>query len=77
MLIISLSPLSFQFERLKAGDRFFYTNSGVFTPAQLSAIKRMTLSRVLCDHADVPSVMKLPRDMFRYPGYQMCFKNKW
>ena len=54
-----------QFERIKSGDRFFYTNSGVFTPAQLSAIKRVTLSRVLCDHADVPSTMKLPRDMFR------------
>jgi len=54
-----------QFERLKAGDRFFYTNHGVFTPAQLSAIKRVTLSRVLCDHADSPATMKLPRDMFR------------
>ena len=54
-----------QFERLKSGDRFFYTNSHVFSPAQLSAIKRMTLSRVLCDHADDPSGMMLPRDMFR------------
>ena len=34
-------------------------------PSQLSAIKRMTLSRLLCDYADDPSEMKLPRDMFR------------
>ena len=25
----------------------------------------MTLSRLLCDYADDPSEMKLPRDMFR------------
>ena len=54
-----------QFERLKTGDRFFYTNPDMFTPSQLSAIKKVTLSRVLCDHADNPSDMKLPRDMFR------------
>ena len=54
-----------QFERLKSGDRFFYTNSHLFNPAQLSAIKRMSLSRVLCDNADDPSEMVLPRDMFR------------
>jgi len=54
-----------QFERLKSGDRFFYTNSYVFTPYQLSAIKKMTLSRVLCDYADNPEEMRLPRDMFR------------
>ena len=57
--------VSDQFERLKSGDRYFYTNSHVFSPAQLSAIKKMTLSRLLCDYADDPSEMKLPRDMFR------------
>lgn len=54
-----------QFERLKSGDYFFYTNKHVFDYAKLAAIKKMTLSRVLCDHADNPSDMRLPRDMFR------------
>ncbi len=54
-----------QFERLKAGDRFFYTNPGVFTARQLEAIKRVTLSRVLCENADDPDSMALPWNMFK------------
>lgn len=56
-----------QFQRLRDGDRFFYTNSGQFTREQLSTIKSQTLSRILCDNADDPSEMSLPKNMFELP----------
>ncbi len=54
-----------QFERLRNADRFFYTNPGQFTDRQLASIGRTTLSRILCDNADDPDMMSLPRDLFR------------
>jgi len=43
-----------QFNAVKYGDRFFYENSGPsgFTAAQLTEIKKMSLSGVLCDAFD-------------------------
>ncbi|CAH2085944.1 unnamed protein product [Euphydryas editha] len=46
-----------QFSRLKAGDRYFYDNApdvnpGAFTPSQLKEIKKVTLSRIICDNSD-------------------------
>ncbi len=40
------------FRNLRNGDRFYYENPGVFTSMQLSAIKKRTLSHVLCDNLD-------------------------
>jgi len=40
------------FSNVRAGDRFFYDNPGVFSPAQLRQIRIGTLSRVLCDNSD-------------------------
>ena len=37
-----------QFLNLRDGDRFFFENAGQFTPRQLSEIKKMNLSRVMC-----------------------------
>ncbi|CRL03888.1 CLUMA_CG017012, isoform A [Clunio marinus] len=40
-----------QFSNLRRGDRFWYENSGFessFTPAQLSSIRQVTLSQILC-----------------------------
>ena len=54
-----------QFERLRDADRFFYTNPGHFTRAQLATIAEQTLSRVLCDNADDPASMRLPKNIFR------------
>ena len=39
-----------QFEALRDGDRFFYLNSGVFTTAQLHAIKKVSMATVLCNN---------------------------
>lgn len=51
--------------------RFWYSNPGVFTPAQLTEIKQTSLARVLCDNGDniqhvqddVFQVAVFPRDM--------------
>uniref|UniRef100_A0A8R1HQD5 peroxidase n=1 Tax=Caenorhabditis japonica TaxID=281687 RepID=A0A8R1HQD5_CAEJA len=41
-----------QFERLRDGDRFYYENPGIFTSAQVTELKRATLSWVLCQTGD-------------------------
>ncbi|ODM91242.1 Peroxidasin [Orchesella cincta] len=47
-----------QFKRLRQCDRFWYeTNDPAikFTPQQLAEIRKMTLSKVICDNLDMPS----------------------
>ncbi|KAG8445591.1 hypothetical protein GDO86_010388 [Hymenochirus boettgeri] len=66
--------LSTQFRNVRNGDRFWYENPGVFTPAQLTQIKQTSLARVLCDNGD--NITKVQPDVFRvaeYPhGYVSC-----
>ncbi|KAM5135419.1 LOW QUALITY PROTEIN: peroxidasin homolog [Mantella aurantiaca] len=73
-----------QFKRLRDGDRFWYSNPGVFTPAQLTEIKQASLARVLCDNGDhiqhvqddVFQVAVFPRDMRScgdIPGLDLSF----
>ncbi|XP_063819206.1 peroxidasin homolog [Pseudophryne corroboree] len=63
-----------QFRRLRDGDRFWYSNSGVFTPAQLTQIKQTSLARILCDNGD--NIQHVQKDVFRvasFPqGMQKC-----
>nr|CAD7418998.1 unnamed protein product [Timema poppensis] len=43
------------FKKLKIGDRFWYENKNLpnsFTPDQLSEIRKVRLSRLLCDTSD-------------------------
>ena len=48
-----------QFNDLRAGDRFFYENPGVFTPAQVAELKSASLSKVICDNSDnIPRIQK-------------------
>ena len=52
-----------QFVNYRHGDRFFYTNQGVFTPNQLREIQRITLAKIICRNGDIidripPQVMK-------------------
>lgn len=44
--------LAKQFKKLRDGDRFWYENTGVFTPGQLTQLKQISLARVLCDNGD-------------------------
>jgi peroxidase len=44
-----------QFNHFRAGDRFWYENSGwpsSFTLEQLAEIRKVRLSRIFCDNAD-------------------------
>uniref|UniRef100_A0A147BFY3 Putative peroxinectin n=2 Tax=Ixodes ricinus TaxID=34613 RepID=A0A147BFY3_IXORI len=46
--------LGIQFWRLKYGDRFYFEHggqAGSFTPAQLTELRRTTLSKIICDNS--------------------------
>ncbi|XP_027629631.1 peroxidasin homolog isoform X1 [Tupaia chinensis] len=66
--------LSTQFKRLRDGDRLWYENPGVFTPAQLTQLKQASLARILCDNSD--NITRVQPDVFRvaeFPhGYVSC-----
>ncbi|TMS21463.1 Peroxidasin-like protein [Larimichthys crocea] len=66
--------LAVQFKRLRDGDRFWYENPGVFTPAQLTQLKQASLTRVLCDNGD--NITRIQQDVFavaEFPhGYGSC-----
>ncbi|CAG9789463.1 unnamed protein product [Diatraea saccharalis] len=58
-----------QLLRWRRADRFWYENTvhpGAFTPEQLYEIRKMTMSKLLCDHGDAvdavqPNAFQLPR----------------
>ena len=53
----------FTFLGMRDGDRFWYENPGVFTPAQLADIReKATLSGVICNAS--PDIGKIQRDAF-------------
>ncbi|XP_075925112.1 thyroid peroxidase [Petromyzon marinus] len=57
-----------QMKALRDGDRFWWENPGVFTPAQRTELSRHSLSRVVCDNSGLTEV---PVDAFilgRYPA---------
>ncbi|XP_060078550.1 peroxidase-like [Ylistrum balloti] len=57
-----------QFRSLKVGDRFWYENMHPitgFTEEQLNEIKKIRLSRVMCDNLDVPFIQP---NVFRFVG---------
>ncbi|XP_064604306.1 peroxidasin-like isoform X2 [Liolophura sinensis] len=51
-----------QFKKLRSGDRFWYENPGVFSPAQLVQIKHSSLSSVICQSSD--SIEEIQSDVF-------------
>ncbi|XP_009073007.1 PREDICTED: lactoperoxidase-like, partial [Acanthisitta chloris] len=59
-----------QFRNLRDGDRFWWENPGVFTPQQLEALRRITVSRVFCDNT---RIRKVPKDVFKINNYPEDF----
>ncbi|XP_023663422.2 peroxidasin isoform X1 [Paramormyrops kingsleyae] len=55
-----------QFKRLRDGDRFWYENPGVFSPAQLTQLRQASLARVLCDNGD--NITRVQSDVFSVAG---------
>ena len=60
--------VSQQFEKLKTGDRFFYTNPAQFTFQQLEEIKGQNLASILCAGADEPHKVKVQPNVFKLPS---------
>ncbi|NXP11235.1 PERE peroxidase, partial [Thinocorus orbignyianus] len=59
-----------QFRNLRDGDRFWWENPGVFTPQQLRALRKISLSAVICDNT---RINKIPRDVFKVNTYPENF----
>jgi len=51
-----------QFSRTRDGDRFWYENPGIFSPAQLTSLKQTSLADVICRNTD--DITNVPRDVF-------------
>ncbi|RCN34312.1 heme peroxidase [Ancylostoma caninum] len=64
-----------QFKRTRDGDRFYYENPGVFTRAQLSEIRKSSLSRIICDNSNTISVATLLL-LFRRDGSSGSVPNR-
>ncbi|XP_035303737.1 eosinophil peroxidase [Cricetulus griseus] len=62
-----------QFRRARDGDRFWWQKWGVFTKRQRKALRRISLSRIICDNTGITTVSK---DIFGaniYPrGFVSC-----
>ncbi|XP_013922324.1 PREDICTED: myeloperoxidase [Thamnophis sirtalis] len=61
-----------QFQNLRDGDRFWWENPGVFTPAQRQALSQASLPRIICDNTHIREV---PRFIFRANQYPRNFVN--
>ncbi|XP_007956197.1 eosinophil peroxidase [Orycteropus afer afer] len=62
-----------QFRKVRDGDRFWWQKRGVFTKRQRRALKRVSLSRIVCDNTGITTVS---RNIFKaniYPrGFVRC-----
>ncbi|CAG08466.1 unnamed protein product, partial [Tetraodon nigroviridis] len=65
--------ISTQFQRIRLGDRLWWENPGVFTPAQRASLRTTSLARIICDNTNITEV---PRQPFQYrprgSGYTRC-----
>lgn len=61
-----------QFRRARDGDRFWWERRGVFTRRQRQALRRVSLSRIICDNTGITTVAK---DIFRANIYPRGFVN--
>ncbi|XP_037348360.1 lactoperoxidase [Talpa occidentalis] len=59
-----------QFQKIRDGDRFWWENPGVFTEKQRDSLRKMSLSRLVCDNT---RITKVPLDPFRANNYPQGF----
>ncbi|KAK5650372.1 hypothetical protein RI129_001401 [Pyrocoelia pectoralis] len=62
-----------QFSRLKKGDKYFFEhdptiNPGYFIPEQLVELRKVALSRIICDNRDGILLVRQAPNAFRKPG---------
>jgi peroxidase len=62
-----------QFRKLRDGDRFWYGNELIFTKEQLLEIKKMSISKIICENAD--NITTITENAFVLPNSQNSFKN--
>ncbi|XP_077570747.1 eosinophil peroxidase-like [Stigmatopora nigra] len=62
-----------QYKNIRAGDRFWWENEGVFTKSQRASLMKTSLSRIICDNTGINEVPKQPF-LFqpRDSGYSFC-----
>ncbi|KAB5543765.1 hypothetical protein PHYPO_G00083400 [Pangasianodon hypophthalmus] len=61
-----------QFQKIRQGDRLWWENMGVFTPAQKASLSRVSLSRIICDNT---GITRVPRNPFLFSSNQANFIN--
>ncbi|KAL4646632.1 myeloperoxidase-like isoform X2 [Arapaima gigas] len=49
-----------QFKNIRQGDRLWWENKGVFTPAQRAALATVSMSRIICDNTGITVVPQNP-----------------
>ncbi len=51
-----------QMKALRAADRFWYENKGVWSEGQLEELRRVNLAALICDNGD--DIKKVQKDVF-------------
>ncbi len=69
-----IAALSDQFTRSRDGDRFFFTNSGLFTAEQVDELLNTTLADVIRRNTDL---VNLQSNVFRVPEPSMAVLAVW
>ncbi|KAF4082617.1 hypothetical protein AMELA_G00153690 [Ameiurus melas] len=59
-----------QFQRIRQGDRLWWENMGVFTPAQRASLSRVSLASIICDNT---GISRVPRNPFLFSRNQANF----
>ncbi len=74
-----------QMKALRDGDRFWYENPEVFTPAQLAELKKTSLARIICENGDNINLIqkdvflnaKFPNDMVKCSSLEEVSIEPW
>ena len=62
--------MAIQFDNLRHGDSFYYERPGVFSESQLAEIKKVSMSRIICNNAD--SISEIQINAFKLDARVSC-----